>query len=109
MPPTQNSLKVEVQNPLTKMSDDELVLLRAGLDVEMRKRGIALSVGGVGERLVVEHFKKTSGLPKLQAAAHGTKNMDAHSRDGDRYSIKTVLNAKKTGTIYPDPNDRDKQ
>ena len=31
------------------MSDDALVLLRAGLDAEMRKRSIAFSVGGVGE------------------------------------------------------------
>ncbi len=91
------------------MSDDELVLLRAGLDAEMRKRNIAFSVGGVGERLVIEHFRKTSGLPKLQAAPRGTKNVDALSRNGDRYSIKTVCNAKKTGTIYPDADDRDKQ
>ena len=79
------------------------------LDAEMRKRNIAFSVGGVGERLVIEHFRKTSGLPKLQAAPHGTKNVDALSRNGDRYSIKTVCNAKKTGTIYPDADDRDKQ
>ena len=35
--------------------------------------------------------------------------MDALSRNGDRYSIKTVCNAKKTGTIYPDADERDKQ
>lgn len=91
------------------MSDDELVLLRAGLDAEMRKRNIAFSVGSVGERLVIDYFRKTSGLHKLQAAPRGTKNVDALSRNGDRYSIKTVCNAKKTGTIYPDADDRDKQ
>jgi hypothetical protein len=91
------------------MSDDELVLLRAGLDAEMRKRDIAFSVGSVGERLVIEHFRKTSGLPKLQAAQRGTKNVDANSRDGERYSIKTICNAKKTGTIYPDADDSGKQ
>ena len=94
---------------LRRMGDDDLVLLRAGLDAEMRKRNIAFSVGGVGERLVIEHFRKTSGLPKLQAAPRGTKNVDALSRNGDRYSIKTVCNAKKTGTIYPDADERDKQ
>jgi hypothetical protein len=94
---------------LGKLSDDELVLLRAGLDAEMRKRGIAFSVGGVGERLVIDHFRKTPGLPKLHPAQRGTKNVDANSRDGERYSIKTVCHAKKTGTIYPDSRDRDKQ
>lgn len=94
---------------LQGMTDDELVLLRANLDSEMRKRNIAFSVGSVGERLVIEHFRKTSGLPKLQAAPRGTKNVDALSRNGDRYSIKTVCNAKKTGTIYPDADDHDKQ
>lgn len=105
-------LKASKTNPfgsLSTMSDDDLVLLRAGLDAEMRKRGIAFSVGGIGERLVIEHFKKTPGLHKLQAAPHGTKNVDALSRNGDRYSIKTVCNAKKTGTIYPDSDDKNKQ
>lgn len=98
-----------VKGNLERMSDSELVLLRAGLDAEMRKRNIAFSVGGVGERLAIEHFQKTSGLPKLQAAPRGTKNVDALSRNGDRYSIKTLCNAKKTGTIYPDTDNRDKQ
>ena len=95
-----------------KMSDDELVLLRAGLDAEMRKRNIAFSVGGVGERLVIEHFRKTSGLPKLQAAPRGTKNVDALSRNGDRYTIKARCNAskaQKTGAIYQSKEDKDKQ
>lgn len=91
------------------MSDDALVRLRARLDAEMRKRNIAFSVGSVGERLVIEYFRKTVGLPKLQAAPRGTKNVDALSRNGDRFSIKTVCTAKKTGTIYPDADDRDKQ
>jgi hypothetical protein len=98
-----------LRDSLAKMSDDELVLLRAGMDVEMRKRGIAFSVGGVGERLVIEYFRKTAGLPKLQAAPRGTKNVDALSRNGDRYSIKTICSAKKTGTVYPDSQERDRQ
>ncbi len=94
---------------LEKMSDDELVLLRAGMDVEMRKRGIAFSVGGVGERLAIDHFCETSGLPNLQAAPRGTKNVDALSRNGDRYSIKSICSAKKTGTVYPDSQERERQ
>ena len=30
-------------------------------------------------------------------------------KDGDRYSVKTLLKAKKTGTVYPDPANRNKQ
>ncbi len=75
----------------------------------MRKRGIADSVGAVGEQLVIEHFHKTPGLAKLQMAPRGTKNVDALSRNGDRYSIKTVCEGKKTGTVYPETDDRDKQ
>ncbi len=91
------------------MSDEDLILLRAGLRAEMRKRGIADSVGAVGEQLAIEQFRKTPGLPKLQMAPRGTKNVDALSRNGDRFSIKTVCEGSKTGTIYPEPDDRDKQ
>src|SRR5277367_6284657 len=103
------SSRTKIQFGLDKKSNSELVLLRAGLDAEMRKRNIAFSVGAVGEQLAIEHFRKTPGLPKLHPAQRGTKNVDANSRDGERYSIKTICNAKKTGTIYPDSENRDKQ
>jgi hypothetical protein len=94
---------------LHRLSDADLILLRARLDTEMRKRKLAYSVGQVGERLAIEYFKGTPGLPNLQLAPPGTKNVDALSRNGDRFSIKTVCNAKKTGTLYPDSLDADKQ
>jgi len=91
------------------MKDAELLTLRARLDAELRKRKLAFSVGEIGESLAIEHFRNTPGLPKLLHAPKGTKNVDALSRDGDRYSIKTVCNAKKTGTIYPDSEHKGKQ
>lgn len=94
---------------LAKMRDEDLLLLRASLRAEMRRRGIADSVGAVGEQLAIEHFRKTPGLPKLQMAPRCTKNVDALSRNSDRFSIKTVCEGSKTGTIYPEPDDRDKQ
>ena len=94
---------------LSLLSDNELFLLRAGLDAEMRRRKIAFSVGGVGEQLAIEYFNKTPGLPKLLAAPRGTKNVDAISRDGERLSIKTICKAKKTGTVYPDMHEKEKQ
>lgn len=92
-----------------EQSNEDLVLLRAHLRAEMRRRGIADSVGTVGEQLAIDCFRKTPGLPKLQLAPRGTKNVDALSRNGDRFSIKTVCEGKKTGTIYPEPDDREKQ
>lgn len=98
-----------MQTSLSELSDEQLLLLRASLRAEMRRRRIADSVGAVGEQLAIEHFRKTPGLPKLQLAPPGTKNVDALSRNGDRFSIKTVCDGSKTGTIYPKPDDRDKQ
>ena len=90
-----------------QLSDEDLVLLRARLEAEMKHRGVAYSIGEIGETLVVKHFKKTSGLPNLRLAAPGTKNVDALSRNGDRYSIKTVRDGRKNGTGYPDAQNRD--
>ena len=94
---------------LADLQDDELIKLRARLEAEMRRRHLAFSVGQIGEALVIEHFNHTRGLPKLLKSPTGTKNVDALSRDGDRYSIKTICTAKKTGTIYPDRDDKNKQ
>lgn len=94
---------------LSTLKDEELLLLRAQLRSEMRKRGIADSVGVVGEQLVIEYFRITPNLVNLQLAPPGTKNVDALSRNGDRFSIKTICDGSKTGTIYPDPDDAQKQ
>jgi hypothetical protein len=94
---------------LGKLSDEKLLRLRARIDTEIRKRGLKFSVGEVGESLAIAHFNATKNLPKLLRAPRGTKNVDALSREGERYSIKTVMDAKKTGTVYPDLADREKQ
>ncbi len=94
---------------LRNLSDGALLRLRANLESEMVRRGKGFSVGEIGESLAIEFFKATSGLPVLLKASGGTKNVDCLSRDGDRYSVKTLCRAKKTGTIYPDADDREKQ
>jgi hypothetical protein len=101
--------KTEKSTMLSAMVDAELVTLRAKLEVEMRRRNLGFSVGAIGETLVISHYTNTPGLPTLQPAPTGTKNVDALSRDGERYSIKSTWKAKKTGTIYPDPENRDKR
>lgn len=94
---------------LSAMADADLIRLRAALDVEMKRRNLAVSVGQIAEQLAIGFFNGTAGRPNLQLAPTGTTNVDALSRRGERYSIKGVLNAKKTGTIYPDAVDREKQ
>lgn len=93
---------------LARLSDTELLRLRSMIDREGARRGLALTVGEIGERLVIETFRNRPDLPVLMPAPRGTKNVDALSRDGDRYSIKTLVRARKTGTVYPD-DDPDRQ
>lgn len=94
---------------LANMAPADLVRLRAALDAEMKRRGVALSVGQMAEHLAIQYFNGTTGRPNLVAAPIGTANVDALSRRGERYSIKGILSAKKTGTIYPDPENPEKQ
>lgn len=97
------------QDALSNMSDENLVLLRAKVDSELARRGISFNVGELGEKLAIAYFNSTPGLPNLLRAPAGAKNVDALSRDGDRYSIKAFMRAKKTGTVYPDDVNADKQ
>lgn len=94
---------------LSGYDDVSLLSLRAQLHAEMKRRGLALSVGQVAEKLAIAFFNSTPGLPNLSEAAVNTANVDALSRRGDRYSIKGMLDAKKTGTIYPDSINPDRQ
>lgn len=94
---------------IKNLSDDELISLMTRVEKELTKRGINFNVGVLGEKFCIEYFNKTPGLPNLLQAPIGAKNVDALSRDGERYSIKTFRNAKKTGTIYPDDSNPDKQ
>ena len=56
-------------------------------------------LGDLAEYLVISHYKNTSGLPNLQAAPAGTQNVDALSRQGERYSIKGTT-GKLTSVFY---------
>lgn len=105
----KSETKTQCPSDIKSMSDEELIRYRAALEVEMRHRGVAFSIGDIGEKLAIDYFNRTPGLPNLLRAPAGTKNVDALSRNGDRYSIKTIWHAKKTSTIYPDPNDKEKQ
>lgn len=94
---------------LTLLDDLKLLALRAAVDGEARNRGLSFNVGEIGEKLAISIFKQRPDLPVLVPAPRGTKNIDAISREGNRYSIKTQQRAKKSGTIYPDPLDNERQ
>ena len=79
----------------------------------LKKRGLVRTKNITGERgefLAIETYSKIAGLPKLQAAPEGTQNVDAISRKGDRYSIKTITFPNSlTGVFYGlgEQNDTD--
>ncbi|HHG5534349.1 TPA: hypothetical protein ACPWRH_002613 [Pseudomonas aeruginosa] len=94
---------------LTPLDDLGLLALHAAVAREARSRGLSFNVGEIGERLVISVFKERADLPVLAPSPRGTKNIDALSREGNRYSIKTLQRAKKSGTIYPDQHNNERQ
>jgi len=83
-------------------SDMELIDIYRSLMEELRDRGIIRSknlIGDLGEYVAIEMYNKTPGLPNLQLAMTTMKNVDAVSRKGERYSIKTIT-GKSTGVFY---------
>ncbi len=99
----------ELDSLVSTLNDEGLISLRIHVGTEMARRDISIDVGELGEKLAIQFFNSTHGLSNLMRAPKGAKNVDALSRNGERYSIKSILKAKKTGTIYPDSHNPDKQ
>lgn len=78
---------------LSKMREDELI----------RSKNVT---GDLGEYIVIDYYTKTKGLPKLQFAPPLTKNIDAISVNGERYSIKCTT-TNTTGAFYGINKDAD--
>lgn len=78
---------------LSKMREDKLI----------RSKNVT---GDLGEYIVVDYYTKTKGLPKLQFAPPSTKNIDAISVNGERYSIKCIT-TNTTGAFYGIEKDTD--
>lgn len=92
----------EMAIDFSSLSDEDLVFAYGNLLTELRDRKIIRSknvVGDLGEYLAINFYNRTHNLPNLQAAPKGTQNVDALSRDGERYSIKTTT-GKVTGVFY---------
>ena len=105
----------KIETFIKEMNDDNLWILFAKSRIELRERGLART-GNItserGEYLVLEHYKNKPGLPKLQLAPPSTKNIDAISTGGERYSIKTIVYPNRTtGVFYGlnPPKSKEKQ
>lgn len=87
---------------LTALNTAEIVSLYCETIRELKVRGVIRTnnvIGDLGEYLAVEYYNNTAGLPTLAAAPIGTENIDAISRKGDRYSIKST-SGNVTGVFY---------
>lgn len=84
------------------MSDYEVIESYSDVIKELKQRGVVRTkniVGDLGEYLAMSHYSNTPGLPNLSPAATNTKNIDAISNAGDRYSIKSTTR-NTTGVFY---------
>lgn len=86
----------------SKYEGVELIKIYGDLLKEMKQKKLIRSknvVGDIGEYIAIDFFNKTKGLPKLQSAPPSTKNIDAISIEGERYSIKCTT-TNTTGTFF---------
>ena len=78
---------------IKKLNTLELINAYSEIINTLKKRGVIRTknlIGDIGEYLVIEHFNNSKGKSNLQSAPSGTKNIDAISRNGDRYTIKYI-------------------
>lgn len=93
-----------------KIGDEELWLLHADTQIELKKRGLVRTRNIVGERgefLTIKIYSETANIPNLQAAPEGTQNIDALSRKGERYSIKTITEPNNTTGVFHGLGEKD--
>lgn len=90
------SVRVMLVDFIRNLLDTDLIASYGVVIDELKRRQIIRSknvVGDLGEYIAIKHYCDTKGLPKLQAAPPSTKNIDAISVDGDRYSIKATTSS----------------
>lgn len=90
-------------NLIKNSSDQDIWSFFALSKKELKNRKLIRTNNIVGERgefLTIEKYNSTPGMPNLQAAPEGTQNVDAISRKGERYSIKTMSLPSKTTSVF---------
>lgn len=83
-------------------SISELINIYSQSIKELKNRGILRTknvVGEIGEYLILEHYDRNPNLPNLSIVPLGTKNINAISSSGDRYSFKSTT-GNVTGVVY---------
>lgn len=96
---------------LENFSTMDMVELYSKIIKTLRGRGVLRTknfIGEVGEHIVIEYYNNTPSLDNLLATEIGTKGIDAVSRKGKRYTIKTV-SGTATSVFYglePPGSDR---
>ena len=87
---------------LQEKETKEIIQLYSMAIKELKRRKVIRTnnvVGELGEYLAIEIYNSTACMPNLLPAPVGTENIDAISRKGDRYSIKSTSN-NTTGVFY---------
>lgn len=87
---------------IDQLSTKEVIKLYSASIKELKRRKIIRAnnvIGDMGEYLAIAHYNNTPGLPNLTPAPVGTENIDAISRKGDCYSIKST-SGNVTGVFY---------
>ncbi len=97
---------------LEEISTAELVQLYSNSIKELKRREIIRTknvTGDLGEYLAIKHYTETPNLPNLQPAPVGTTNIDAISRNGERYTIKSTTTNKTSSFHGLEPPDSKKE
>lgn len=87
---------------INELKTEEIIRLYSEIIKELKYRNIIRTnnvIGDLGEYLAISYYNNTAGLPNLSPAPVGTENIDAISRKGDRYSIKST-SGHVTGVFY---------
>ena len=98
----QNNGEMQKMVEMESCSISELIGIYSQTIKELKRRGILRTknvIGEFGEYLVLEHYDSNPNLPNLSMLPVGTKNINAVSQNGERYSIKST-SGNVTGVIY---------
>ena len=82
---------------------EELWQLYSDVYKQLQEKGEISSknvTGERGEKLAVSTYINTPNLPRLLLAPPSTKNIDAISDKGERYTIKTITYPNKTTGVF---------